>query len=70
MLQRLKAAQDQGVDVNGLWIQDWAGIKKTSFGQRLLKTQCQKEKEEENNNPQTLRRKLRIGQCKQHLQQE
>lgn len=36
MLQRLKAAQDQGVDVNGLWIQDWAGIKKTSFGQRLF----------------------------------
>jgi hypothetical protein len=26
MLQRLKAAQDQGVDVNGLWIQDWVSL--------------------------------------------
>ncbi|XP_071178481.1 sulfoquinovosidase-like isoform X2 [Mytilus edulis] len=36
MLKRLKTAQDQGVAVNGLWIQDWAGIKNTTFGQRLF----------------------------------
>ena len=32
----LKQAKDAGVKVNGLWCQDWAGIKHTSFGKRLF----------------------------------
>ncbi|XP_071950242.1 sulfoquinovosidase-like [Antedon mediterranea] len=36
MLKYLKQAQDQGVSVNGLWIQDWVGRIRTSFGRRLF----------------------------------
>lgn len=32
----LKQAKDAGVKVAGLWCQDWAGIKITSFGKRLF----------------------------------
>jgi len=32
----LKQAKDAGVKVNGLWCQDWAGIKNTTFGKRLF----------------------------------
>ncbi|KAJ8299751.1 hypothetical protein KUTeg_023811, partial [Tegillarca granosa] len=35
MLQKYKDATDQGVAINGLWIQDWAGQFNTSFGSRL-----------------------------------
>ncbi|KAK3602065.1 hypothetical protein CHS0354_008020 [Potamilus streckersoni] len=36
MLERLKSAQNSKVPVSGLWIQDWAGVLKTSFGSRLF----------------------------------
>jgi len=32
---KLKAAQEAGVPVAGIWAQDWEGIRITSFGQRL-----------------------------------
>ncbi len=35
VLEYLKQAKDAGVKVNGLWCQDWAGVKHTSFGKRL-----------------------------------
>lgn len=34
-LAKLKAAQDAGVPVAGIWAQDWAGVRFTSFGKRL-----------------------------------
>ncbi|XP_060557161.1 sulfoquinovosidase-like [Ruditapes philippinarum] len=36
MLQRYNQAKQNGVPVSGLWIQDWAGVLKTSFGSRLF----------------------------------
>ncbi|XP_033103507.1 sulfoquinovosidase-like, partial [Anneissia japonica] len=36
MLEYLKMAEDQGVRVSGLWIQDWVGRITTSFGRRLF----------------------------------
>lgn len=34
--QRLQKALDAGVRVNGIWSQDWEGIKKTAFGTQLF----------------------------------
>ncbi|OWF44588.1 uncharacterized protein LOC110458146 [Mizuhopecten yessoensis] len=36
MLARLKTVQDAGIQVNGLWIQDWSGDIHTSFGKRVF----------------------------------
>lgn len=36
MLGYLEQAQENGIKVNGLWIQDWAGRITTSFGRRLF----------------------------------
>ncbi|KAL4227121.1 hypothetical protein ACF0H5_015094 [Mactra antiquata] len=36
MLQRYKNAKKNGVPVSAIWIQDWAGVLKTSFGSRLF----------------------------------
>ncbi|XP_062587964.1 sulfoquinovosidase-like [Saccostrea cucullata] len=36
MMERYQQAKAQGVKVRGLWIQDWSGIIKTSFGQRVF----------------------------------
>jgi len=33
--ERLRRALDAGVKVSGVWCQDWAGIRMTSFGKRL-----------------------------------
>ena len=35
-MQRYNAAKAAGVNIRGIWIQDWAGIVMTSFGQRLF----------------------------------
>jgi alpha-glucosidase len=35
VLSYLKKAQDHGVKVSGLWCQDWAGYRFTTFGKRL-----------------------------------
>lgn len=34
-LEKMQAAREAGVPVNGIWAQDWEGINITSFGQRL-----------------------------------
>ena len=34
--KKLKAAQEAGVKVGGLWAQDWEGIRITSFGKQLM----------------------------------
>jgi len=34
--QKVRQAQAAGVPVNGIWAQDWEGIRMTSFGQRLM----------------------------------
>ncbi|XP_061187126.1 sulfoquinovosidase-like [Saccostrea echinata] len=36
MMERYQQAKAQGVNVRGLWIQDWSGIINTSFGQRVF----------------------------------
>lgn len=36
MLQRYTKARLNNVPVSGIWIQDWAGVLKTSFGSRLF----------------------------------
>ncbi|KAK3103572.1 hypothetical protein FSP39_020217 [Pinctada imbricata] len=36
MMKRYDEAKAAGVRIRGLWIQDWAGILKTSFGKRLF----------------------------------
>lgn len=36
MMKRYQQAKAQGVNIRGLWIQDWSGIIKTSFGQRVF----------------------------------
>ncbi len=33
---KIKDLQEHGVDVNSVWVQDWEGIRMTSFGQRLM----------------------------------
>ncbi|WP_037074263.1 alpha-glucosidase [Rhizobium leguminosarum] len=33
---RLQAMQDAGVQVSGLWCEDWVGLRQTSFGARLF----------------------------------
>ena len=33
---KIKDLQEHGVDVNAVWVQDWEGIRMTSFGQRLM----------------------------------
>jgi len=35
MLNRATLARENGIEISGLWCQDWAGINKTSFGTRL-----------------------------------
>lgn len=35
VLEYLRQAQESGVKVSGLWCQDWAGIRYTTFGKRL-----------------------------------
>lgn len=34
-VNKIKAAKDAGIEVAGVWCQDWQGIKMTSFGKRL-----------------------------------
>lgn len=34
--QKLDAMRDAGVKVNGIWAQDWSGIRMTSFGKRVM----------------------------------
>ncbi|THD45530.1 alpha-glucosidase [Enterobacteriaceae bacterium ML5] len=34
--QKLDAMRDGGVKVNGIWAQDWSGIRMTSFGKRVM----------------------------------
>lgn len=36
VIDYLEQAEDEGVKVSGLWCQDWAGVKETSFGKRLF----------------------------------
>lgn len=36
MLDRYNKAKKNGVAVSAMWIQDWAGVLKTSFGSRLF----------------------------------
>jgi len=36
VLNKLKTAVDSGVNVSGLWVQDWVGKRVTSFGKRLM----------------------------------
>ena len=36
VLNKLKTAVDSGVNVSGLWVQDWVGRRITSFGKRLM----------------------------------
>ena len=36
MLDILQSLRKNGVSVNGLWIQDWSGSIKTSFGKRVF----------------------------------
>lgn len=35
VLRYLEESEEKGINVNGLWCQDWAGINITSFGKRL-----------------------------------
>ena len=34
--QKLDAMREGGVKVNGIWAQDWSGIRMTSFGKRVM----------------------------------
>ncbi|MGL5956357.1 MAG: alpha-glucosidase [Brevinema sp.] len=34
--QKVESLQQHGVDLSGIWAQDWEGIRMTSFGQRLM----------------------------------
>mgnify|MGYP000458761096 CR=1 FL=1 len=36
MMERYNTAKQNGVAVSAMWIQDWAGVLKTSFGSRLF----------------------------------
>jgi alpha-glucosidase len=36
VLDYLEQSENEGVKVSGLWCQDWAGVKETSFGKRLF----------------------------------
>lgn len=35
-MKRYQQAKAEGVNIRGLWIQDWSGIIRTSFGQRVF----------------------------------
>ena len=36
VLKKLENALEEGVKVSGIWVQDWEGIRMTSFGKRLM----------------------------------